>query len=95
MLPIKVFEYLAAGRAIVTGEVADTAELLLQGENAERIEPDDVGALVDALRRLFVDDAYRAGLGERARARAAELTWDARAGHLLGWMQTPRRALSV
>jgi glycosyltransferase involved in cell wall biosynthesis len=88
VLPIKVFEYLAAGRAIITGEVADTAELLLQGENAERIKPDDVGALVDALRRLFADETYRAGLGERARARAAELTWDARAGRLLDWMQT-------
>jgi len=87
VLPIKVFQYLAAGRAIVTGDTPDTAEILHQDENAVRVPADDVPALVRALRALADDPERRARLGAAARRDAASLTWDARAGKLLAWMR--------
>jgi glycosyltransferase involved in cell wall biosynthesis len=87
VLPIKVFQYLAAGRPIVTGEVPDTAELLRQDETAVRVAPDDVAALVAALRALLADAPRRERLGAAARALSADLTWDARGRRLAAWMR--------
>lgn len=86
VLPIKTFQYLAAGRVLVTGDTPDTAELLT-AENSLRIRPDDVDAYVAALRTALTDAALAARLGAAARARAADLTWDARAERLLGFMR--------
>jgi len=87
VLPIKVFQYLAAGRAIVTGDVPDTAELLRQDDTAVRVTPDDVPALVAALRALLADAPRRERLGRAARDLSTDLTWDARGRRLAAWMQ--------
>ena len=86
VLPIKTFQYLAAGRAMVVGDTPDTAELLHDEQNSLRVKPDDPRAYVDAIERAFTDDALRSRLGEAARHRAEDLTWDARADRLLGFM---------
>ncbi len=86
VLPIKTFQYLAAGRAMVVGDTPDTAELLHHDHNSLRVKPDDPAAYVEAISRAFADDGLRQRLGEAARARAEDLTWDARAGRLLGFM---------
>lgn len=86
VLPLKLFQYLAAGRAIVTGEVADTAELLEQGRNALRVRPDDPAALASAVRELVADPARRARLGDAARRDAAAFTWQARAETLRDYL---------
>jgi len=87
VLPIKLFQYLAAGRAILTGEVPDTEELLIQEETALRVQPDDVGALVRGLKRLMEEEVLRQGLARRARARSQDLSWDARAERLSSFME--------
>lgn len=87
VLPIKTFQYLAAGRTLVVGDTPDTAELLIDGVNCLRVRPDDPAAYVDAIARAFADDALRARLGDAARARAEDLTWDARAERLLAFME--------
>lgn len=87
VLPIKTFQYLAAGRAMVVGDTPDTAELLLHHQNSLRVKPDDPTAYVAAIERAFDDAALRLRLGAAARARAEDLTWDARAGRLLSFME--------
>ena len=87
VLPLKVFQYLAAGRPIVTGEVPDTAELLKQDHNCLRIPPDDVPALLESLRALLRDPALRERLGSAARRDAAGLTWAARGQALLAFLR--------
>ncbi|MDD5307423.1 MAG: glycosyltransferase family 4 protein [Deltaproteobacteria bacterium] len=87
VLPLKAFEYLAAGRPIVTGEVEDTAELLRHGETALRVPPDDVAALTAALRGLLADPARRDAMGRAARQRAQGLDWTARGERLLAFMR--------
>ncbi|MCB9541681.1 MAG: glycosyltransferase family 4 protein [Myxococcales bacterium] len=87
VLPIKTFQYLAAGRVLVVGDTPDTAELLIHDVNSLRVRPDDRAAYVDALTAALTDEALRARLGAAARARAADLTWDARAKRLLAFME--------
>ncbi len=83
VLPIKTFNYMAAGRAILAGDLVDARELLRDDDNAVLVAPDDVDALVAALGALLSDAPRRARLGASARAFAATLTWDHRAARLV------------
>lgn len=82
--PIKLFEYMAAGRAVVASDLPSTAEVVRDEETALLYPPGDVAALASAIRRLREDAALRSRLG----AAASELvfshyTWDARARRIL------------
>jgi glycosyltransferase involved in cell wall biosynthesis len=79
VLPIKLFGYLAAGRALLAPSTPDVQELLTHDDNAVLVAPGDVDAAARALRALLHDDVRRARLAARARATGVELTWDARA----------------
>jgi glycosyltransferase involved in cell wall biosynthesis len=78
VLPMKLYGYLAAGRAILAPNTPDVAELLTSGEDAVLVPP-DVEAAAAALRALLDDDAKREQLGARAKEMGKGLTWDARA----------------
>lgn len=82
VLPIKLFLYLAAGRALVAPRAPDTAELLQHDRNAVLVPPGEVPALVAALRELAADPARRDRLATAAGETAAHLTWDARAARI-------------
>jgi glycosyltransferase involved in cell wall biosynthesis len=60
-----VFEYMAAGRAIVASRIGLAAEVLRDGESALLVEPGDDAALAGAI-GAFLDDAARAGASGRA-----------------------------
>lgn len=79
VLPMKLFGYLAAGRALLAPATPDVEELLTHGDNAVLVQPGDIGAAASALRDLLHDDVGRARLAAHARATGADLTWDARA----------------
>ena len=65
-----------ASRASCLPEVAEGASVL--------IDPDDAEELADALEQTLADDALRADLAMRGRARAAQYTWRRAAEQLLG-----------
>lgn len=90
--PIKIFEYMAAGRAIVASSVGQMSELLRDGTTALLVPAGDAAALSRAIGRLCDDDALRDRLGGAAAAEARRLhSWDARIATLLGEEQaTPR-----
>jgi glycosyltransferase involved in cell wall biosynthesis len=94
VLPIKVFQYLAAGRPILCGDLPDTAELLKQDVNCVRLAPDDPAVLAAAASALTSDPARAARLGRAAQELAASLTWDARAARILDYIVERRRALA-
>jgi glycosyltransferase involved in cell wall biosynthesis len=68
--PLKPYEALAAGRAIVASRVGALAEILEEGVTAIFYEAGDTAGLTDAVRRLVTDDEARARLGTEARQQA-------------------------
>ncbi|NJL93823.1 MAG: glycosyltransferase family 4 protein [Anaerolineae bacterium] len=81
--PMKLFEYMMAGKAILASDLPSTREVVSHGENAYLVPPADASALAQALRTLHGDAALRARLGQAAAQRALEFTWQARAAQIL------------
>jgi glycosyltransferase involved in cell wall biosynthesis len=79
--PLKLFEYMAAGCAVVAADLPSVREALAHDE-AVWVPPGDPLALADGIRRLADDPARARQLGERARERARAFTWEARAAQL-------------
>lgn len=80
--PLKLFEYLRLGRAVVASDLTAIREVLVDGQTGLLVPPGDAPALASALRRLAGDPDLAARLGRAARARAADFTWAARAARL-------------
>ncbi|PJF33205.1 MAG: hypothetical protein CUN49_19155, partial [Candidatus Thermofonsia Clade 1 bacterium] len=76
--PLKLFEYMCVGKAILASELPAIAEVVQHEETALLCPPEDRDAFSAALTRLFEDAPLRARLGEAARARSADYTWAAR-----------------
>jgi glycosyltransferase involved in cell wall biosynthesis len=82
--PTKLFEYMAAGKAIVASRLGQIAEVLTDEETALLVEPGDARALADALLRLSRARELRARLGAAAREVGVERhTWTRNAGRVL------------
>ena len=82
--PLKLFEYMAAGRAIIASDLPAWADVVVHEETALLLPPDDIAAWTAAIERLKGDRDLRDRLGERARQGAlARYTWDARAERIL------------
>lgn len=86
VLPMKLFQYLAAGRAILAPRTPDLVELLEDGRNARLVEAGDVRGAARALAQLLDDAALRERLGVGARVTSHDLTWDARANKILRFL---------
>jgi glycosyltransferase involved in cell wall biosynthesis len=80
--PMKVFEYLACGRAILSSDLPVLREVLNE-QNAVLLPPDDVGAWSKAIRNLRDNPHLRQSLSEQARNDAQQYSWVARAARLL------------
>jgi len=80
--PMKLFEYLASGRAILSSDLAVLREVL-NSENAVLLPPGEVDAWVAALKELKDNPEQRAGLAQKARRDAAGYTWQERARRIL------------
>lgn len=82
--PLKLFEYMAAGCAILAPDRANIREVLTQRENAVLFEPDEPGALTGALEELCRDDALRERIGQAARQTlfARDLFWASNAARV-------------
>ncbi len=76
---IVFLEAALAGLPVVVGKSGGAVEAVNDGETGLLVEPNDLSALVDALKRLEGDANLRKQMGAAGRARAmAEFRWDAR-----------------
>ena len=66
-IPSKMFEYLAAGKAVV-GAVTGEAAQILREAGAVVVPPEDSAALADAIRALAGDPQRRQAMGRRGRS---------------------------
>jgi glycosyltransferase involved in cell wall biosynthesis len=65
--PLKLKEYLAAGKAVVAPAAGEMGRLLRDGEDVLLYAPGDVQGMVLAIERLVEDEQLRRALGERGR----------------------------
>lgn len=75
--PMKSFEYLASGRAILASDLPILHEVLHE-ENAIFLPAGDVESWDQTLKHVLADSALRERLGARARQDARQYTWLAR-----------------
>ncbi len=87
--PLKLFEYMAAGRPIVLRELPALREIL--GDDGVYFPAGDAAALTAALTDLASDSAHAARLGQAAAARAAAYTYRARAARVLDVLRSVQR----
>ena len=80
--PMKMFEYMAAGRAIVSADLPVIREVLHE-KNAAFCEPGALGSWQTALGDLLQDENRRLALGEQAKHDVQRYTWLARAERIL------------
>ena len=80
--PMKMFEYMAAGRAIVSSDLPVVREVLNE-KNAVFCKPDDVGDWRLVIESLLNDAPRRMQLGEHARRDVQGYTWVARAQRIM------------
>jgi glycosyltransferase involved in cell wall biosynthesis len=100
--PLKLFEYMAAARAIVAPDQANIREILTDGETALLFDPRRKGAMWEAISRLIGNADLRRKLGEAARDTIAQrgYTWIGNAERIAAWVRadlerrsTPRKAV--
>lgn len=88
--PMKMFEYLAAGRAIMTSDLPVLHEILNE-KNARFIPAEDQEAWKVGFDELIHEPDLRKRLGDQARQDAEAYTWLARAKKALAGFQTTAR----
>ena len=82
--PLKIFEYMAAGKPIVCSDLPVLREILEQGRTAWLVRPGDADGWVEALRRLAHDSQLRRRMGSAARQEWTDkYTWQGRATRIL------------
>lgn len=88
--PLKLFEYMAAGKAIVVSDLPSMHQVLTPEQNALLVPSGEPEAFAQAIDRLLMDKALKTRLGDAAKSRAQSFSWRARsetvlrfiAGHL-------------
>ncbi|MDX2054165.1 MAG: glycosyltransferase family 4 protein [Polyangiaceae bacterium] len=81
--PMKLFEYMAAGRGIVATRFPAILEVLKDGTNARIVEADSVEALYNGILDLVSNPSASDLLGAQARADVSSHTWEGRARTIL------------
>jgi glycosyltransferase involved in cell wall biosynthesis len=90
--PLKVYEYMAAGRPVVASLIGQLEKLIQPEVNGLLVPAGDVAALAAALERLQADEGLRLRLGRAARATVLrDYTWDSIAERILS-LAEPRKA---
>lgn len=83
--PIKIFEYMASGKAILASSNESLDSLVTSGEDAILVEPGDTAAVARALKSLLGDPEERRRLGSNARESfLRHYTWNRNVDTLLG-----------
>jgi glycosyltransferase involved in cell wall biosynthesis len=88
--PIKLFEYMATGKAVVAPRTEPIEMVARDGEHAVLFDPDCADDLTGALRRMLGDAPLREQLGRAAREHVLHHhTWQRNAELMLDLLPQP------
>jgi glycosyltransferase involved in cell wall biosynthesis len=85
--PLKLFEYMAAGRAVVASRAGQVAQVITHGVNGLLYEAGDRAGLVSCLHQLVEKPALRETLGLNARRASQAFTWEQNAARVVEWAE--------
>ena len=85
--PLKLYEYMAGGRAVVASRIGQVAEVIADGFTGLLYEPGNEEALLGCIRRLRTDESLRIELGQNARMACSKNTWRQNAERVVGWVE--------
>jgi glycosyltransferase involved in cell wall biosynthesis len=80
--PMKMFEYMAAGRAIVSSDLPVIREVLDE-QSAVFCRPGEAGDWRLVIESLLEDVSHRARLGQQAKLKVQDYTWVTRAQRIM------------
>lgn len=87
--PIKIFEYMVMGKAVVAGGLGQVRDLIHDGETGLLYEPGNIAQLTAALATLANDASFTRALGEKAKAWVCrEHTWENNARQVIAAAQS-------
>lgn len=96
MSPLKVFEYMASGRAIIASDLPVLREVLKPYVNAVLVAPDDLNEWIDALNLLANNSDLATEIGIQAREDLVDkFSWEARASSILRWIRTSQKGFAL
>ena len=81
--PLKLFEYMAAHKPIISSHIGAIPEIITHEENGLLLAPGDVSELVKAISRLLADSALAARLAANAQNDARFYSWTDRVARIL------------
>lgn len=84
MSPLKIFEYMAAGKAIICSDIPVLREVLENRKNALLCDPENIESWVKALTILSEKKSYRIQLGKTAKNDLiVNYSWSSRANNVI------------
>ncbi len=84
--PLKLFEYLACGRAVVASDLPSLREVVDMQREVMAAPAEDPEGLAQAIRSVLDDEERRRGLEQAARQAANRYSWAARANRMKEFM---------
>ena len=83
MSPLKMFEYMAAGRPIIASNLEAIKNVLTHGEDAWLVEADDPVSLGDGLGHVLTSQELANQLAAESFARVQQYSWEARVEQIM------------
>lgn len=85
--PLKLFEYMGAGRPIVASDLPSLREIVRHGENAWLVKPDDPQSLAEGIMTVLNDQRLAGQLQVTACHEVRQFTWEQRAANIHYFLQ--------
>ncbi len=73
--PLKVFEYMAAGLAIVSSRLKGISEVITDGETGILVTPNDFSDFADGIKKIIENQELKEFLSKNARKKAILYDW--------------------